>query len=381
MNHTIVIFRLYSLEEGVLKNELNIFGEIGSGEFFEVVGTDDNYYEHGGDDPAIIPNEKCKSANDFFEQKTAAYGFSVNWLVDEDDPSGTYNFAQFDQNNTTDFKVDSDGLYMWDERFGGIGEYDIVSGTVKVEEDGDDHIISIEFITTDGKIFRGSYEGYMPEENAIVISSIREDVNFGTISGDGELAFCGDENYDGATYYWVATMCGGGVYIEDGSVKGTGVCLTLEGFSDQSRRDAMPAGTYFLDQKIASAGDIVPFMLWAGRLSRGNPWYCWYLEYENGEIVDYSALAKGGITVSHNGDKHRIEWDTFDDAGNKITGVYEAVFDYQNWAREAPQQSAALKSRARGLDTSFGRQSYSYSSSALGRDVVVMSPMARVVSK
>ncbi len=216
-------------------------------------------------------------------------------------PSGTYNFAQFDQNNTTDFKVDSDGLYMWDERFGGIGEYDIVSGTVKVEDDGDDHKISIEFITTDGKIFRGSYEGYMPEENAIVISSIREDVDFGTISGDGELAFCGDVNYDGATYYWVATMCGGGVYIEDGSVKGTGVCLTLEGFSDQSRRDAMPAGTYFLDQKIASAGDIVPFMLWPGELSLGSPWYCWYLVYEDGKIVDYSALVKGDITVSHNG--------------------------------------------------------------------------------
>jgi hypothetical protein len=205
----------------------------------------------------------------------------------------------------------------------------IESGSFKVEKQGSEYIITVDVVNEDGENIEARFQG-TPQISHPFYTSFFEDAEITGLT-KSRVFWYGDD-YDTGAWHWYIELGGPGIILaEPGSApSGSGDHIKLEFYSPKEGDGTyIPTGEYTFLAHPTQGGPYkkAPYEALAGYYGMGAGG-SWYLAYPLSSGV--APFISGKMTISRNGDKHIIEVDALDDAGNNITSRFEGVLQIYN---------------------------------------------------
>ena len=169
------------------------------------------------------------------------------------------------------------------------------------------------------------------------LSTLEEDVDFGVLTKGRIIVAPNNETRQNDCTYWDLILWNEGVeYDNVGNFTGTGDKLTFKLYTDVIQQNDdneyyIPDGTYTVVPGPETEGhDFAAGEIAGGVWGYSHPQFpsgAWYIRMENDAVTGDACIREGTMTVARSGETYDIIFDFISDAGYKVTGKYEGVFD------------------------------------------------------
>ena len=169
------------------------------------------------------------------------------------------------------------------------------------------------------------------------LSTLEEDVDFGVLTKGRIIVAPNNETRQNDCTYWDLILWNEGVeYDNVGNFTGTGDKLTFKLYTDVIQQNDdneyyIPDGTYTVVPGPETEGhDFAAGEIAGGVWGYSHPQFpsgAWYIRMENDVATGDACIKEGTMTVARSGETYDIIFDFISDAGYKVTGKYEGVFD------------------------------------------------------
>ena len=169
------------------------------------------------------------------------------------------------------------------------------------------------------------------------LSTLEEDVEFGVLTKGRIIVAPNNETIQNDCTYWDLILWNEGVeYDNVGNFTGTGDKLTFKLYTDVIQQNDdneyyIPDGTYTVVPGPETEGhDFAAGEIAGGVWGYSHPQFpsgAWYIRMENDVATGDACIKEGTMTVARSGETYDIIFDFISDAGYKVTGKYEGVFD------------------------------------------------------
>ena len=169
------------------------------------------------------------------------------------------------------------------------------------------------------------------------LSTLEEDVEFGVLTKGRIIVAPNNETRQNDCTYWDLILWNEGVeYDNVGNFTGTGDKLTFKLYTDVIQQNDdneyyIPDGTYTVVPGPETEGhDFAAGEIAGGVWGYSHPQFpsgAWYIRMENDVATGDACIKEGTMTVARSGETYDIIFDFISDAGYKVTGKYEGVFD------------------------------------------------------
>ena len=168
------------------------------------------------------------------------------------------------------------------------------------------------------------------------LSTLEEDVDFGTLTNGYAVVYPNNENRNEPVTRWDLRFWSDGIEYQNAAkpYKGTGDRLNLYLYTEpitanDDNEYYIPDGTYTValyseETSESRAGDI-EYGQESGAFHF--PFGSWYVRLEDSDYTDKACIRTGTATVTRSGESYTIVFDFVSDAGYKVAGSYEGVFD------------------------------------------------------
>ena len=169
------------------------------------------------------------------------------------------------------------------------------------------------------------------------LSTLEEDVDFGVLTKGRIIVAPNNETRQNDCTYWDLILWNEGVeYDNVGNFTGTGDKLTFKLYTDVIQQNDdneyyIPDGTYTVVPGPETEGhDFAAGEIAGGVWGYSHPQFpsgAWYIRMENDVATGDACIKEGTMTVARSGETYDIIFAFISDAGYKVTGKYEGVFD------------------------------------------------------
>ena len=169
------------------------------------------------------------------------------------------------------------------------------------------------------------------------LSTLEEDVDFGVLTKGRIIVAPNNETRQNDCTYWDLILWNEGVeYDNVGNFTGTGDKLTFKLYTDVIQQNDdneyyIPDGTYTVVPGPETEGhDFAAGEIAGGVWGYSHPQFpsgAWYIRMENDAVTGDACIRECTMTVARSGETYDIIFDFISDAGYKVTGKYEGVFD------------------------------------------------------
>ena len=168
------------------------------------------------------------------------------------------------------------------------------------------------------------------------LSTLEEDVDFGTLTNGYAVVYPNNENRNEPVTRWDLRFWSDGIEYQNAAkpYKGTGDRLNLYLYTEpitanDDNEYYIPDGIYTValyseETSESRAGDI-EYGQESGAFHF--PFGSWYVRLEDSDYTDKACIRTGTATVTRSGESYTIVFDFVSDAGYKVAGSYEGVFD------------------------------------------------------
>lgn len=226
-------------------------------------------------------------------------------------PEGTYTLGEPGKTDVGTFTPDYSNFYVTDENALTSQKIKFTEGTIVVVKEGSLFKYDIKLVDENGDTHHLTYEG-----DAIIDSGLAEMTSPTTLTEDYEVPFAAESECLAMNFGDVTGLGNSSWLIDIYPSSKTGEEVMFQCFSDIS--DRVPVGRYTASVEMTS-GTFHP-----GLTDGFNLYSSWYLLAENGALGEqFAALIDGSFEIVDNGDgTHTITFDTYDAAGNNITGSW-----------------------------------------------------------
>ena len=177
----------------------------------------------------------------------------------------------------------------------------------------------------------------MQEGKPEFLSTLEEDVDFGVLTKGRIIVAPNNETRQNDCTYWDLILWNEGVeYDNVGNFTGTGDKLTFKLYTDVIQQNDdneyyIPDGTYTVVPGPETEGhDFAAGEIAGGVWGYSHPQFpsgAWYIRMENDVATGDACIKEGTMTVARSGETYDIIFAFISDAGYKVTGKYEGVFD------------------------------------------------------
>lgn len=299
-----------------------------------------NYYIMLSDVGVPSETQVYKNSTNYFldlYSSTAASGTDV-YL-----PAGTYTFSDtdayaagtFEQSYSFHIKVGESAI-----------EYNraIVGGTITVSENRIEAFLEIDnsgTVETHRVVYEGELLLGFPVQEQAPVSTLENDLSINVTNGYIMGENYGDEEGIGADY--------GVLYMYENMDAETetisGHCFLLDLFLNYN---GFPGSYISLNEAEQYAGSFIPGEYEDAGEEGIYPYYCWYIQYdEEMNPIAMAPITLGTIIVEDNGDgTMSVEYDVFDDNGNKITGTFSGAAEIYDESGATMKTSTKLATKS-----------------------------------
>ena len=176
----------------------------------------------------------------------------------------------------------------------------------------------------------------MQEGKPEFLSTLEEDVDFGTLTNGYAVVYPNNENRNEPVTRWDLRFWSDGIEYQNEvkQYKGTFDRLNLYLYTEpitanDDNEYYIPDGIYTValyseETSESRAGDI-EYGQESGAFHF--PFGSWYVRLEDSDYTDKACIRTGTATVTRSGESYTIVFDFVSDAGYKVAGSYEGVFD------------------------------------------------------
>lgn len=226
-------------------------------------------------------------------------------------PEGTYTLGEAGKTDVGTFTSDYSNFYVTDNDGLTSQKIKFTEGTIVVVKEGSQFKYDVKLVDENGDTHHLTYEG-----DAIIDSGLAEMSSPTTLTGDFEVPFAAETECFAMNFGDVTGLENNSWLIDIYPSSMTGEEVMFQCFSDIS--DQVPVGKYVVSEDMTS-GTFHP-----GLTDGFNLYSSWYLYAVDGYLGEqYAALIDGSFEIIDNGDgTHTITFDTYDAAGNNITGSW-----------------------------------------------------------
>lgn len=189
------------------------------------------------------------------------------------------------------------------------------SGTIEVEQSGNQYTLTLNLTTNNGKTVTGSFTGPLTLRDGTeqpVISQLEEDrvLDLSHIP-EGEMLYSGEWYHNGMNNWTI--------YVKDESIDGIdGMIFDFNMPPLGFLPEGIPTGTYELSS-VAQENTLVPGFI---NTYLAGTWYIW--DNLNGRYGKMAPITTGSLTLGKEGDIWTIDFEMWDDArpAHKISGQW-----------------------------------------------------------
>ena len=233
-------------------------------------------------------------------------------------PAGTYPFDRSETLNTVN--IANSNLVSY--RNGTETKYQMVEGTLVIEKDAGDYVMTVHLLLGDGTEFDGFYKGGLYIDNPFLsdpVSTFTGDQNFGNLPATlaqyvPNMAVNDGEYRVDAYLFGISDP---GITTGNGRYYGTGWIGSIQMHTAVGSNGLLPNGTYTI------ANDLHAGFVLAGYVGESsNPFRgAWLRHMESDAISGMGPIVSGTIKSTYAGGNYTFEYKGKDDLGNNVTGT------------------------------------------------------------